>query len=169
MALFGGLWANSNCVFGPNRYYAVMGHRGNRVFIRHNRWYYVGKLPEGWKNLRTGVKAASWYNPEYRSTLSTDVFCETSVGDQPIDAVAGEVAGALEDRKVTDRKEFMLDERGALREKVTGSVDGVSVVMDVVVIKKNNCAFNMVAIMPPEEVPSVTPVFEEFYGGFHYE
>lgn len=154
--------------FGPNRYYAVMSHRGNRIFIRHDRWYYVGKLPEGWDTLNTGVKSASWYNPDYLSTISTEVLCEMSVGDSPLAIVADNVAAAIEKRVVTDSQQIWLDGRGALREKVTGSVDGVPIVMDLVVIKKDNCAFDMVAIMPPGEVFNVTPIFEEFFNDFRY-
>lgn len=164
-----GLLADSACIFGPNRYYAVMGTRGNYVFIRHDRWYEVGKLPEGWKTLKTRVKAASWYNPEFRSTISTEVLCEGSVGDRPVEVVASSVAAAMEDRKTSDHQEFMLDGRGAVRETVAGSVDGVQLVMDVVAVKKDNCAFDFIAVTPPEEMANVQPIFEEFFNGFHFE
>lgn len=167
--ILGAQFTSNGCIFGPNRYYGVMSHRGNRVFIRHDRWYTVGKLPEDWKNLKVRVRAAAWYNPDYRSTISTDVLCENSVGDRPLSVVAGDVAAALENRTVTDTKEFTLDERGALREYVKGSVDGVPMEMDIVVLKKNNCAFDMVAISPPEEMANVSPIFEDFINGFHYE
>ena len=158
----------TSCVLGPNRYYGVMSVRGNRVFIRHDRWYAVGKLPEGWETLKTKVRAAAWYNPDYRATISTDVLCESSTGDRPLSVVAGDVAAAIEDREVTDSEKFMLDERGALRERVSGSVDGVPVEMDVVVVKKNNCSFDMIAIASPEDMPAVKPIFDEFISGFHY-
>lgn len=157
------------CVLGPNRYYSVMGTRGNYVFIRHDRWYEVGKLPAGWKTMDTRVKSASWYNPEYLSSISTEVLCESSVGDRPVDVVAGSVAAAMQDRTVSDHQEFMLDERGAVRELVTGSLDGVPLVMDVVAVNKNNCAFDFIAVMPPDQVANVQPVFEDFFNGFHYE
>lgn len=167
--ILAGIVLSSGCVFGPNRYYAVMSHRGNRVFITHDHWYYVGKLPDDWENLKTRARAASWYNALYRSTISTDVFCETTAADRSLSSVASEIASSVEDRKVTKSSEFMLDGRGALREKVVGFVDGVPLAMDVVVTKKNNCAFNMAAVMPPEEVSNVAPVFEEFILGFHFE
>lgn len=164
-----GLLVFANCVFGPNRYYGVMSYRGNRVFIRHDRWYYVGKLPEGWKGLKTRVRSASWYNEDLRSTISTSVLCQASVGDGPLKSVAAEVAGAVERREVSDEREFMLDGRGALRETVKGMVDGVPVEMDVVVVKKNYCAFDFIAVGPPEMIPDVRPVFEDFFNGFHFE
>jgi hypothetical protein len=167
--ILGTLFQSASCIFGPNRYYGVMSHRGNRVFIRHDRWYRVGKLPEDWENLKVKVRAAAWYNPAYRSTISTDVLCEVSAGDRSLGVVAGEVSAAMDNRIVTDTKKFTLDERGALREHVTGSVDGVPLEMDIVVLKKNNCAFNMVAITPPDQMLGVKPIFEEFFAGFHYE
>ncbi len=163
------LMADANCVFGPNHYYGVMSVRGNRVFIRHDRWYTVGKLPEGWHQLKTGVKAASWYNSDHDATISTDVFCERSVDDRPLSVVAGQIAGAIEDRRVTDNGEFMLDGRGALRQTVNGMVDGVALTMDLVVLKKNNCAFDFVTIAPSDRVAAVTPVFEDFFNAFHFE
>ncbi len=165
----GALIVHADCVFGPNRFYGVMSHRGNRIFIRHDRWYYVGKLPEGWEDLTTGVRSASWYNPDYLSTISTEVLCERSAGDRPLQSVASEVVVAMEDRTVSNEREFMLDGRGALRQTVSGSVDGVPLIMDVVVVKKGNCAFDFVAVAPPEEMTNVSPHFEVFFNGFHYE
>ncbi len=162
-------FTQANCIFGPNRYYGVMSHRANRVFITHDRWYYVGKLPEGWQDLKTGARTASWYNPEFLSTISTDVLCEMSTGDRPLESVAGDIVAAIDDRTVTDSQEFSLDGRGALRETVSGSVDGVPLMMEAVVLKKNNCSFNMAVIAPPEEMPNVRPIFDEFVHGFHYE
>lgn len=158
----------ANCVLGPNRYYAVMSSRGNRVFIRHNLWYTVGELPEPWETLKTNVRAVAWYNPELLSTISTDVLCEATAGDRPLSVVAGDVAAAIEDRTVSNVQKFTLDGRGALREKVVGSVDGVPLEMDLVVLKKNNCAFNMMAVASPQDMPSVRPYFEDFFNGFHF-
>ena len=137
LVCLGAILLHAHCVLGPNRYYGVMSHRANRVFIRHDRWYYVGKLPEGWTDLKTGVRSASWYNPEFLSTISTDVLCENSMGDKPLSSIAGDIAAAIEDRTVTDSQEFMLDGRGALRETVMGTVDGVPLIMETVVVKKN--------------------------------
>jgi hypothetical protein len=167
--ILGALFQSASCIFGPNRYYGVMSHRGNRVFIRHNRWYRVGKLPEGWDSLKVKVRAAAWYNPDYRSTISTEVLCEASAGDRPISVVAGEVASALDKRTTIGTEKFTLDERGALRQHVTGVIDGVPMEMDIVVLKKNNCAFDMVAISPPDQMSGVKPIFEDFFNGFHYE
>lgn len=162
-------FAHANCIFGPNRYYGVLSHRANRIFITHDRWYYVGKLPDGWQDLKTGAKTASWYNPEYLSTITTDVLCEASAGDSPLESVAGDIVAAIEDRTVTDSREFTLDGRGALRETVSGSVDGVPLMMETVVVKKDNCSFNMAVIAPPGEMPNVRPFFDDFVNGFHYE
>jgi hypothetical protein len=169
LVCLGALVIHADCVFGPNRYYGVMSHRGNRIFIRHDRWYYVGKLPDGWQDLTTGVRSASWYSADYFSTISTEVLCERSTGDRPLASVAAEVASAIEDRTVTEEGEFMLDGRGALRQRVSGSVDGVPLIMDVVVVKKNNCAFDFVAIAPPDEMPNISSAFEVFFNGFHYD
>ena len=36
-------------------------------------------------------------------------------------------------------------------------------------LKKNNCSFDFVAVMPPENMDQVRREFENFFGGFEYQ
>ena len=167
-ALAAGVLA-AGCVFGPTTYKGVIGYRDGRVFLRHDSTYGVGSLPEGWQRMGTRARTVSFYNASLRSSISTDAFCGRGIGDRKIDALGGEVASALENRVILSETPFELDGRGALRQRVRGSLDGVEVLVDLVVVRKGGCVFDFYAVTPPEGVAQTAADFESFFGAFRYE
>jgi hypothetical protein len=160
----------SGCLFKKASSRGVMSYRSGRVFLQYGGYYYVGSLPEGWKRMDVSSKAVSFYNRSYGSSISTDAFCGRSFDDRPLDALAGELSSALsDDRETKWTEDMMMDGRGALRVFVTGTLDGVPVNMDIVVVKKDGCSFDFVAVAPPGAPEDVTRDFEGFFRGFHYE
>lgn len=145
-----------------------MSYRHGRVFLQYGGFYRVGDLPDGWQRMSSKARAISFYNETYRSSITTDAFCGRSFSDRPLDTLAGELSSVLSDRTTVTTKEFMLDERGALALTVEGTMDGVPIEMNIVVVKKDGCNFDFIAVMPPDAPEQVSHDFEQFYGGFHY-
>lgn len=160
--------AGAGCVFKKADYIGVMSYRNGRVFLQNKNYYRVGILPEGWRRMESKARAISFHHDGYRTSITTDAFCGKSFVDRPLDTLAGELATALSDRTTVSTQEFMLDERGALRLLVKGTMDGVPLQMDIVVVKKDGCNFDFIAVMPPDAPPQVTSDFEGFLKGFHY-
>lgn len=158
----------AGCMFKQSQYTGVMSYRNGRVYLQNKNYYRVGVLPEGWRQKDFKARAISFYNEAYKSSINTDAFCAKSFADRPLDTLAGELAAVLSDRTTLTTEEFMLDGRGALRLLVTGTMDGVAVNMDIVVVKKDGCNFDLVAVMPPDAPDAVTSDFETFFNGFHY-
>ncbi len=147
-----------------------MSYRNGKVFLQYGGYYRVGLLPFGWRRIKWSSKAVSFYNDSYKSSISTDAFCGKSFVDRPLDALAGELSAALsDDRETKWTQEMFLDGRGALRVFVTGTMDGVLVNMDIVVVKKNDCNFDFVAVSRPDSPKEMTKDFETFFGGFSYQ
>lgn len=161
--------SSAGCVFGPSKYKGVIGYRHGQVFIRHDRIYRVGELPGGWERMSTRARTISFYNAAFRSSISTDAICGRGASDRRLDALGGEIASALEDRLLVSETPFELDGRGALRQRVRGSEDGVPVVLDLVVVRKDGCVFDFYAVTPPDADPQVARDFEDFFQAFHYE
>lgn len=163
------LLPSTACLFGPSVSKGVIGYRHGQVFIRRDRIYRVGELPAGWERMESRARAISFYHAGYRSSISTDAFCGRGISDRRLDALGGEIASALEHRAVVSETPFDLDGRGALRQRVTGTQDGVPVAVDLVVVRKNGCVFDFYAVTPPRPDPQVARDFEVFFGAFHYE
>lgn len=160
--------AVSGCIFKPTKLKGVISYRDGRVYLNKGDYYRVGILPEEWVRMSTRAKTISFYSDRALSSISTDAFCGRSVSNRKLSALAGDATSALEDRNVTEEKEFMLDGRGALRRTITGKQDGISLVVDLVVIKKDGCVFDIYSVSPPDKALQVKSDFETFFGGFHY-
>lgn len=161
--------ASSSCVFGPGKYKGVIGYRSDgRVFLTHDTFYRVGKLSGDWLPMKSRARAISFYNSTYKSSITTDAFCGRLSGDLKLSSLGGEIISALEKRKRIFSREIILDGRSAIRERVEGELDGAAVVVDLVVVRKDACAFDFYAVMPPNADDGVTRDFESFFEGFGY-
>lgn len=163
------LVANSGCIFKPSRYTGVISYRHGRAYIKHDKYYRIGLLPEGWQRMKTRARTISFYNSELLGSISTDAFCAKGLGDRNLSALSMDILGGLEEKNFLDIREFELDRRGALRQKVSGKMDGVPVIVDLVVTKKNGCAFDFYSVASPPNSQEVTEAFEDFFGAFQYD
>ncbi len=159
------------CIFGPQPFRGVISYRQGKVYIalHPDRFYRVGELPQGWKQLRTKARAIIFYNEELKASIATDAFCGDSVPDASLDSLGGQIISALDNRTVTSEHQFMLAGRGALRQLVEGTMDGVEVHLNLVIVRKDNCVFDLYAIMPRQVRELVEEDFDLFVDGFRYE
>jgi len=169
LAVAATLVASSGCIFKKQPYKGVMSYRHGKVFIRKGDFYRVGELPSGWKRMHSGARAISFYSEADKSSISTDAFCGTSIGNRTLSSLGGEIASALESRTVVKEEAFMLDGRGALRRHVEGKIDGVPTAVDLVVARKNECIFDFYLVAPKGADDAARADFEAFFNAFHYE
>jgi len=158
----------AGCVFGTSESIGVMSYRHEKVYLQNRTFYKVGRLPSGWRRMESKARAISFYNEAYKASITTDAFCGKSFSDRPLDTLAGELTSVLSDRTTVSTQDMMLGGRGAKRFLVLGKMDGVPLQMDAVVVKKNSCNFDFVAVMPPDAPADVKQDFEGFFNGFHY-
>ncbi len=131
--------------------------------------YGVGPLPSSWRQKQVGnYKVLVLYNDAYQSSIETDAFCDRSFDDASLKVLTNHLHAGITDKKTKSENPMMLDSRGAFRSVVSGKVDGVEVILDSVVVKKDNCLFDFVLISKPSKYSSALPDFENFFGGFRY-
>lgn len=163
------LLTSASCLFKQTELVGVMSYRNGKVFLKKDNFYSVGKLPSGWHRMKTRAKAISFYNPGLRSSITTDAFCGAKVENSALGALGGDMISALDQRKVTSEQDIQLDGRQATRRFVTGTLDGVDVLVDYVVVRKDGCIFDFYAVISDvAEKDEVSAVFEDFYKGFEY-
>jgi hypothetical protein len=76
---------------------------------------------------------------------------------------------ALEDRSFSDEKNFTLDGRGAIRQRIVGRYEGVPTVVDLVTVRKAGCVFDFYLVSPGGAPVEATEDFESFFGGFRFD
>jgi hypothetical protein len=132
--------------------------------------YKVGILPESWQ--RTHIppyRLIAFRNDDLKSTIETDAFCDAAFDDASLKVLTTHLHFDLTDKKIRSEKSLLLDQREALRTVASGKVDGVLIVLDTVVIKKDNCLFDFALVADPKKYEAATADFEKFFEGFRYE
>jgi hypothetical protein len=147
----------------------VKSYEPGRV-ITEKSYYNVGDLPSDWKRTKIGsYRTIAFYNEASKSTIETDAFCDGSYEDASLQVLTTHLYFDIRDKKIRWEKSFMIDDRGALRSVADGKVDGVPIVLDTVVIKKNNCLFDFAMVSEPGLYSKAAPDFESFFKGFKYQ
>lgn len=159
----------SSCAFGPSPFKGVMSYRDGRVYLKNHDFYRVGMLPDGWQRMDTRVRTISFYNADAGSSISTDAFCGRTIEGQKIESLGSEILSALDRRSYVSERDIELGERGGQRKLVSGSLDGVGVMVDLVIVRKDGCVFDFYAVMPRDVDPATEAAFEGFFGGFEYQ
>ena len=174
LAFLGGALLFAGCIFGPSRFQGALGYSHDKVWLRYatpyqkGNFYRVGPLPGGWERLRTNARAIAFYHPAYRATIYTDAFCGGSFSDAPDEVLIGGMVGGLQELKTLHQEPLMLDGRGALRRRMHAALDGVPLELDAMVVKKDDCLFDFLAVAPFPADPAVRADFVAFYEGFHF-
>jgi len=165
----------SGCVFKKQPFKGVTGYQDGRVYLTPDRYYAegvyysVGVLPDDWSRLATRARAISFYNDAYLSSISTDAWCGRSIKDRTLDSLTGDMVDALQDRRFSEEKDLMLDGRGAIRQVISGTYQGVPTAMDLVTVRKGDCVFDFYLISRGSAPVEATEDFESFFMGFNYE
>jgi len=166
--------AGAGCVFKRQPFKGVVEYVDGKVYLRlptyaqPGRFYRVGILPDGWERMATRAHTISFYNEAYRCSISTSAYCGLSVSDRSLDSFTGDMVSALEDRSFSEKKRFMLDGRGALRQRVYGKYNGVPTVVDLVTARKGGCVFDFYLVSQAGAPVEAREDFETFFGGFEY-
>jgi hypothetical protein len=159
---------STSCIFGPSTR-KVMSYRNQHVYLTNRQTYDVGQLPPAWERMRVKAYSIAFHDESLGSTIATDAFCGPAYEDSPLATLTSQMMAGVENYEIVSSREFMLDERGALRTVVTGRTDGVDLTYDIVVIKKNKCIFDFMLISPMGNYSTARADYEGFYSGFHYE
>lgn len=159
--------ACTSCLFGPTSK-KVMSYRDGRVFLSDRSYYKVGGLPAPWEKMNVRTYAVAFHNDNYGATIATDAFCGPSFEDLPLNLLTTQLVAGVENVKEMKKENISLDGRGALRTIFKGSVDGVPLTFDIVVVKKNKCIIDFMCVSERDNQLAVESDFQNFYNGFVY-
>lgn len=155
------------CFGGIKKTGKVVGYREGRVLTKKG-FYQIGELPPSWYRIKLNKAVIAFRNDRLLSTISTDSFCDQAYDDSSLKILTGHLFAGLQDVNVIEENPFLLNDRGALRTLAQAKLDGLPVMLDIVVVKKNWCLFDFYLVSAPDKYAEAAENFEEFYLGFKY-
>ena len=123
----------------------------------------VGPLDGAWQRARVDSERVAFRHPD-GGTISASVDCRSA--DAPLPILTNHLLLGLEARQVQREEALQLDGRAALRSRVAGKVEGVSIVMDLVVVQKAGCVYDLQLVGSAATVDRHLAAFAGFFGGF---
>jgi hypothetical protein len=143
---------------------AAPGRFVQQVYRRGDVAYRVGALPSTWKRI-----AAQGGDLAFRrrdgGTIATNSLC-TGGEDVPLDVLTNHLLFGVESQQEHGRTSLTLDGRAALRTRLAGEVDGVPVALELVVLKKDGCTYDLQLIAAPAQLARCQADFDGFVQGF---
>lgn len=126
--------------------------------------YRVGWLPPDWRRIHVKNEDLAFAHPD-GGTIFAHATCER-VEDAPLDVLANHMLFDIEIDREVSRTEMTLDGRKALRSTVIGELDGVPIEIDLVVLRKNGCVYDLGLIADRDTFPKRLADFDVFVHGF---
>jgi hypothetical protein len=124
----------------------------------------IGPLPSEWRRVQVGEGQLAFHHDE-GGTILAHATCEAR-GDAPLDVLTNHLLFGIEEPREQSRTPLSLDGRRALRTRVDGALDGVPIALDLVVLKKDSCTYDLELASSPEVFARRQADFERFFAGF---
>lgn len=137
----------------------------NKGEVRRSEVYHWVQPGGSYAEKKSADVDRAWQNPRSGSIISVLSEC-TEEADPSLKILRDEVIRSLTEPKIEMEKNFAFQGREALRSQVQGRVDGVESAVDLVVLKKNGCAYILGLVATPTSIGPERPYFEEFIKGF---
>jgi hypothetical protein len=135
-----------------------------RIYQDRETTYRLGWLPASWKQFRLQDGDVGYKHRE-GGTIYADHFCRAS-DDVPLDVLTNHLLFDVRAVHELSREKLTIDGRAALRTQVEGEMDGVPITLDLVVLKKDGCTYDMVLISGRNSFAERVPDFDVFVHGF---
>jgi hypothetical protein len=126
--------------------------------------YRVGPLDSSWRRFDVSGSNIAFRHVEGGSILA-DGRC-SGVKDVPLDVLTNQATIGLENKEEHSREVITLDGRAALRTRMSASLDGVPVELDLVVVKKDNCTYDLQLVAGAKVFDARDADFSKFVEGF---
>ncbi len=126
--------------------------------------FHVGDVPSGWHRVNVD-DAALAFRDEHGSSVLVSARCSVRGDDVPLVALVNQLVLGTTAREYVKEETISLDRREARHSIMKAKLDGVALVWDVYVMKKNGCVYDVVYVALPDKFEGGSTTFEQFAVG----
>jgi hypothetical protein len=152
-----------SALFGSAACGASQGFR-DRVFDDGTVRYRVGVLDGRFERIDVGDNDLAWHDPTY-GTVSVNSTC-TEYEDVPARALMNQLLMGTTERAYQVEETVTVDGRAAQHVIADVELDGVPVRINVYLLVKDGCVFDLMHVGARDRNDHAQPVFERFVSGF---
>lgn len=127
--------------------------------------YQYGPVPDTWEPITIEGNDAAWHDRATHGVIHVDHSCHRSE-DTPLAALVQHLLIGFTERQFELEETIPFDGREARHVIVRARLDGVPMMLDLYVMKKDGCVFDLGYVAPPEAFARGVTAFEAFVRGF---
>lgn len=128
--------------------------------------YRVGALGGGWRLVHQEGAAVGYYSEAVGGVIEANATCRDDAEAAPLSTLTRHLLIGYTDRRIEEQRTLSLDGREALRTRVSAKLDGVPMTLDLLVLKRNGCIFDLSYAAPPDAFARGAGDFTRFVDGF---
>jgi hypothetical protein len=133
------------------------------TFTRGDETFHV-EAPPRWQPLHSAGDLA-WRAPQHDAVIAANATCRGHQ-DAPLSVLVNDLVMGTTQREVLLDETTMLDGREARHQVVQARLDGVPLVYDLYVLKKDGCVYDLTLVCPPRSYEATADTFVSFVAGF---
>jgi len=137
-----------------------------RVFHGGRSSFKTGPIPASWERLKLDGPLLAFHDKETDGSIDVYAQCGKDADDVPLVALTKHLLIGFTERDFKEEKLLPLDGREALHTRLDAKLDGVKMSLDIYVLKKDGCVYDLVYVAYPERFPQGLQGFESFVAGF---
>ena len=130
----------------------------------HDVSFRTGVLAPSWQRVRTGQGSVAFHHAA-GGVIQAAASCSAR-DDLPLDVLANHLLIGFEDRREAPRERFVLDGRTALRTSLTATLDGAPCALELVILKKDRCVYDLELVASRRVFADRRADFDRFVAGF---
>jgi len=130
--------------------------------------YRVGELP-GWSLLRQKHAEVAFFDHGTDSIAQANATCRDDADAASLDVLMSHLLIGYTEIHQRTQERVQLDAREALHQIADVKLDGVPRVLDLYVLKRNGCIFDLSLAAPPDRYAAAAAQFARFVAGFAEE
>jgi hypothetical protein len=141
-------------------------HPARRELCRGKLCYRVGPLDATWRLVHREGAAIGFYSDTVGGVIQANATCRDDAEAAGLDTLTRHLLIGYTDRKILEQREVTIAQRDALHTRVEAKLDGVPIVLELYVLKRNGCIFDLSYAAPPAKAAAGAPAFWQFVIGF---
>lgn len=130
------------------------------------RCYRLGELGPGWRLVYQKEAAVGFYNDAVGGVIEANSTCRQDAEAAPLQTLTRHLLIGYTDRQVESQEKVPLAHREALHTRATAKLDGVPMALELYVLKRNGCIFDLSYVAPPSTAERGRAAFARFVAGF---
>ncbi len=141
-------------------------HFDGRVFHAGRASFRVGPVPSSWERVELDDAMLAYRDRASGGSIEVHAQCGRDADDVPLAALTNHLLIGFTGRDVKLEQTVPFDGREARHTVVNAKLDGVLLVLDVWVLKKDGCVYDLVLVAPPAQYDAAADSFAAFAHGF---